>query len=76
MSKRKPVDAAISAAGSAAQLARMLGITDQAILKWRNKGEIPLSRVFDVERVTGIHRSVLRPDFFAEAPRQKPSNRR
>lgn len=54
---------AIKMAGTGDKLAANLGISPQAISQWE---KIPLSRVFDVERVTGIPRHELRPDFFGE----------
>ena len=48
-------------AGGRAKLAERLGITPQAISQWR---EIPVDRVMDVEAVTGIPRSTLRPDIY------------
>lgn len=53
--------AAIEAAGTAAELARRLEISRSAVCQWR---EVPLDRVVEVEKVTGIPRYVLRPDFF------------
>ena len=42
------------------KVARGLGITRGAVALW---GKIPLSRVPDVERITGFSRQQLRPDF-------------
>jgi DNA-binding transcriptional regulator YdaS (Cro superfamily) len=53
---------AIKAAGSKAALADKLGIRPQAVGKWTR---IPIKRVFDVERLTGISRKILCPEFFA-----------
>lgn len=50
-----------------ADLSRQLGISVQAIYKWEI---VPLNRVKDVERITGIPRETLRPDFFATASTQ------
>jgi DNA-binding transcriptional regulator YdaS (Cro superfamily) len=55
------IQKATEAFGSAAQLARALGITRSAISQWR---VVPVNRVRDIERLTGIHRSELRPDIF------------
>lgn len=51
--------------GLIAHIARELKILPQAIHQWR---QVPLDRVIEVEKATGIHRSLLRPDFFEPAP--------
>jgi DNA-binding transcriptional regulator YdaS (Cro superfamily) len=50
--------------GTVADLARLLGISRVAVLNWGNT--IPLARLMQVERVTGVPREVLRPDFIDE----------
>jgi hypothetical protein len=47
--------------GNASRLADALGITKGAVAQW---SDVPIKRVPDVERITGIDRSKLRPDFF------------
>lgn len=48
--------------GGSTSLARLLGnISPQAISQWQR---VPIERVVDVERVTGISRHLLRPDIF------------
>lgn len=42
-------------------LANQLKITRGAISQWK---EIPLSRIVDVERITGVSRTRLRPDLY------------
>ena len=59
---------AIRAAGNQDKLARALGITSGAISQW---DRIPLNRVLDVERATGIPRYELRPDFFLPSAMQR-----
>lgn len=47
--------------GLKARVAQALGITDGAVAQW---SRVPAQRVLDVERVTGVHRSQLRPDLY------------
>jgi DNA-binding transcriptional regulator YdaS (Cro superfamily) len=61
MAKRSPIELASEAVGSKSELARQLGVKVQTIQQWTR---IPAERVHDVERVTGIHRSKLRPDLY------------
>jgi DNA-binding transcriptional regulator YdaS (Cro superfamily) len=61
MRKTEPLQRAIKAVGTADKLAAGLGISAQAISQW---SDIPLKRVFDVEKLTGIPHQELRPDFF------------
>ena len=49
------------------RLAEILGVTPEAVYQWR---KMPLGRVHDVQRATGLPLHVLRPDFF-ERPRRK-----
>lgn len=53
---------AIDAAGSAAELARMLNISHSAVIQW--KGKPPVIRCPEIEKLTGVKCSELRPDFF------------
>jgi DNA-binding transcriptional regulator YdaS (Cro superfamily) len=52
---------AIQAAGGRKALARLLGISKQAVQKWTR---VPADRIIDVERVTGVPREKLRPDLY------------
>lgn len=61
--KAEPLRRAIKSVGTAERLAAELRIKPQAISQW---SQVPLGRVFDVERITGIPREELRPDFFGE----------
>ncbi len=53
--------------GGVLELARRLGVSRQAIYQWT---EVPVERAAELERVTGIPRSRLRPDLFAPNPDQ------
>ena len=50
--------------GGMAQLAANLGIARQAIYQWTR---VPVDRVVEIERLTGIPRATLRPDIFGGA---------
>jgi DNA-binding transcriptional regulator YdaS (Cro superfamily) len=52
---------AIKSAGGPKAVARKLGITHQAVIQWK---ECPPHRVLEIERLSGISRSVLRPDLY------------
>jgi DNA-binding transcriptional regulator YdaS (Cro superfamily) len=61
------VDEAIKAAGGPTALTRALGIKLPSVYSWRR---IPPGRVLQVEKLTGIPRTRLRPDLYPpEAPR-------
>ncbi len=48
--------------GGASGLARAIGnITPQAVTQWKR---VPVARVLDVERETGVPRHELRPDIY------------
>lgn len=74
MEPQNPVELAIKTKGSLAALGAAVGVTAQAVWKWLQAGSIPVNRVLDVERATGIPRETLRPDVFG-APRPRPRRR-
>lgn len=45
------------------RLAEALGITQGAVWQWTKK-RVPAERVLDFERITGIPRTVIRPDLY------------
>jgi len=55
---------AIDAAGGIASLARKLGIAQPSVSNW---SRVPADRVVSVEAVTGVARTVLRPDLYEGA---------
>lgn len=55
---------AVRGAGGVTKLARALGISHQAVLKWRR---LPAERVLEVERLSGVSRHELRPDIYPRA---------
>jgi DNA-binding transcriptional regulator YdaS (Cro superfamily) len=52
---------AIKAAGTGKALAEMLGISQSAVSQWK---KVPAERVIEVERVTKVSRTKLRPDLY------------
>ena len=52
---------AIQAAGGIGALARALGVSQPAVSNWQ---KIPAERVLSVEAITGVARSMLRPDLY------------
>lgn len=71
----KAIDDAIKVAGGLSRLAEGVGVTTQAVWKWKRAGEVPLDRVIAIEKFTGVPREQLRPDVFG-APRPRPRSRR
>ncbi len=65
---RVAVERAISLAGGQTALARKIGVTPQAVQGWHSAGRIPLNRVLDVERATGIPRTEIMPEIFSSQP--------
>jgi TorA maturation chaperone TorD len=59
------LDEAIRAAGGVGALARKIGISQPSVSNW---ARIPAERVLSVEAVTGVDRSVLRPDLYRQHP--------
>jgi len=53
---------AIRAAGGVTELARQIGISQPSVSNWIR---IPAERVVSVEAITGVNRSVLRPDLYS-----------
>lgn len=49
-----------------ADLARRCDVNRGTVTRWADRG-VPLNRVFQVEKETGIARAKLRPDFFGGA---------
>lgn len=50
-----------------ADLARVFDVNKSTVLRWED-GQVPIERVADVERETGLSRHELRPDIFGAAP--------
>jgi DNA-binding transcriptional regulator YdaS (Cro superfamily) len=63
--RKKVLERAIQAAGGLAAIAEPLGVTPQAVSQWN---EVPSRRVLDVERLSGIPRTELRPDLYPPEP--------
>lgn len=55
----------IRAAGGVRVLSRLLGISQPAVSSWKR---VPADRILQVESVTGVPRTVIRPDLYSTAP--------
>jgi hypothetical protein len=55
---------AIAALGGITKTAKRYGITAQAVQNWRTRG-VPLERIKDLERDSGVPRAKLLPDLYA-----------
>lgn len=53
-------------------LARMIGVDKSTVTRW-DQGRIPAERVLDIERVTGVSRSDLRPDLYPTSKNESRS---
>jgi DNA-binding transcriptional regulator YdaS (Cro superfamily) len=54
---------AIARAGGVTQLAEKLGVSKGAVSQWK---VAPPARVLDIEKLTGLPRTDLRPDWYPE----------
>lgn len=63
---KTPLEQAIEAAGGQVALGRAIGVSQQRIWWWLNKGaaKIPAEFVLAIEAATGMSRHDLRPDVF------------
>ncbi len=52
--------------GKSNALATALRVTPQAVSQWK---QVPHGRVIQLERLTGVHRSLIRPDLYPPEPR-------
>lgn len=68
MHAQNPIEKACEVVGSQAQLARLVGVRPQSVVKWRRSGRAPAERVLDIESATGgvVTRHILRPDLYPD----------
>lgn len=64
---------AIGVAGTAAGLARSVGVSVNAPLMWLERGRVPAEHCPDIERETGVRCEELRPDVSWYVLRGKPA---
>jgi TorA maturation chaperone TorD len=70
MERDPGLEEAVGAIGGIGALARGLGISQPSVSTWRR---VPAHRVLDVEALTGVSRTVLRPDLYPE-PESAPED--
>lgn len=54
----------IEQSGGVTKFARELGVPVATVSSWGLRNQIPVKRVIDVERLTGVPRHDLRPDIY------------
>lgn len=59
------IENAVKKAGGRGAVAKALGVTPEAVRQWI-VGKIPAERAVELEKVSGVHRSFLRPDLWGE----------
>jgi DNA-binding transcriptional regulator YdaS (Cro superfamily) len=64
----KPIDL-LTETRTQRALAALMGVTPQAITKWRKK--IPAERVLQIEKATGVSLHDLRPDLYPRESRRR-----
>lgn len=64
-----PIEKAVRLAGNQSSLARAVNVSPQAVQQWVESGRVSYKKVLEVEKVTGVHRSELRPDLY---PTEEP----
>lgn len=64
MDDKSSIEKACEAVGGKGKLAGLIKVTPQAVSHWVAAGKIPAERVLEVERVSGVPRSQLRPDIY------------
>ena len=64
----KGVAAAISSVGGVKKLAAELGIKQPSVSGWKR---VPAERVISVEKISGVSRTVLRPDIYPSETAQE-----
>jgi DNA-binding transcriptional regulator YdaS (Cro superfamily) len=57
------IEQAIANVGGRSQVAKRLGVTVEAVRQWIER-RIPAERAVELEKISGVHRSELRPDLW------------
>jgi TorA maturation chaperone TorD len=68
--RERGLDRALGVAGGVSALARLVGVSQPAVSGWKR---VPPDRVLAIEAATGVPRTELRPDLYAEADLDIPS---
>lgn len=68
---KNPIEHAISIFGTQVALAKAIGVTSEAVRRWRiGIQRVTAERAIDIERVTSraVTRHALRPDIYGDPP--------
>lgn len=50
------------------RLSRALGVHNTTVMRWADRGRIPLNRIIQIEAVTGISRETICPELYECTP--------
>lgn len=59
------IENAVKKAGGRGAVAKALGVTPEAVRQWITV-KLPAERAVELEKISGVHRSFLRPDLWGE----------
>lgn len=61
---KSAIKRAVHKAGNQSKLARICGVTPQAVQQWVAANRVPAGKAIAIEKATGISRCDLRPDLY------------
>lgn len=61
---KSAIKRAVKKAGNQSKLARICGVTPQAVQQWVASDRVPAAQVITIEKATGVNRCDLRADLY------------
>ena len=66
---KRAIRRAIKEAGGQSALGRACGVSQEAVRRWLERGQVPAERLVAIETATGVPREELRPKLYKRARR-------